>query len=113
MDPLAGRYKIDQNWFSMAMCQFWGITISYSWRILIPRSILQRKWGRGLGGLLHDFEGFLRRNDLIDIDLQGPVFTWFKDRLGENLMQVRLEREPILASWDILQHTSLKEDLGT
>ena len=69
-----------------------------------------------MGGLkdlsksIYDLEGFLIRNDLIDIDLKGPSFTWSNNGLGTNLIQLRIDRALILASWNILLHTCLKED---
>ena len=39
---------------------------------------------------MHEFMLFLRRNYLIDIDLQGTPFTWLNNILGNNVIQLGL-----------------------
>lgn len=66
-----------------------------------------------LGGLTNyndsmlDFADFIRKNDLLDLDLQGNPFTWSNNIKGSNLIQVRLDRFLGSANWDLGNNTSL------
>jgi hypothetical protein len=57
---------------------------------------------------MYDLAGFVGQNDLIDIELIGPPFTWSNNRLGQNLIQVRLDHALISTGWDIFQNSSLQ-----
>lgn len=66
-----------------------------------------------LGGLTNysdsmlDFVDFIRNNELLIFDLQGNPFTWSNNKIGSNLIQVRLDRFLILAKWNLGNNSSL------
>lgn len=50
---------------------------------------------------------FFNMTNLIDIPLQGTKYTWSNRRIGNHLIQVKLDRFLISANWDISQSLSL------
>ena len=52
-----------------------------------PQYLLEKFGGlEDFSNSMQDLEGFLGRNDLIDIDLQGLAFMWSNNRLGKILI---------------------------
>lgn len=54
-----------------------------------------------------DLENLLVRSGLIDLELEGSQFTWQNKRMGENLIQVRLDSFLVLTNWDIIKQCKL------
>ncbi|KAH9289722.1 hypothetical protein KI387_033839, partial [Taxus chinensis] len=64
---------------------------------------------------MEEFVDFVADLNLLDVDLHGNKYTWNNRRLGKDLIQVRLDRALISASWILSQdfHLSSLPRIGS
>lgn len=56
---------------------------------------------------MKDLANFINNNYLMDMEMHGVKFTWSNNRKGVDLIQVKLDRLLVPASWDRLTSSSL------